>query len=307
MADHWVDAGTALEVFGNRMAICERCFAGLVRARAALFHNGKEEQADAELPREFWWARGHAALDQNWKVGDFSTWVEQRYHWRAFGVRFALDDLLELVPFDQHGVIRRRLSVAGNPAWVSALAARRFAYEMARLNPMKAGEAVVEQCRLGFVIARAVEMRWALGRSPDDGWTEEGREWDVPIWFWQHFTTQDASSHNWEQGLFAGRGRGPQGYGWLTLNGVYFLRSSLDVLLPTAAAIADGEASADPRKPALPEAELRRWWERLAGARDALTQEQLRALATNDHPQHTVSRERIRALTDGRKPGPKPN
>ncbi|MHC9419873.1 hypothetical protein ACYZX9_14890 [Sphingomonas citri] len=213
--------------------------------------------------------------------------------------------MLKLLPVDQHGLVRRRLSVAGNPAWVSAREARRFAYENGRVNPMTAGKAVVEQCRLGFVNARAVEMRWALGRKPDDGWTEEAREWDVPIWFWEHFTTQDASSQNWEQGLFAGRGRGPQGYGWLTLNGVHFLRSSLDVLLPSAAPAPSGDDQADTRKPALSEADLRRWWEKLAPVRERLTQEQLRALAASDHPQHSVARDRIRALAEGRKPGPK--
>ena len=305
MADHWLEAATALDVFGNRLAICERSHAGLIRTHAASFYRVDDVQADAELPREFWWAEGHEALDQNWQTGDFSTWIDHKHHWRAFGVRFALDDLLKLLPIDQHASIRRRLSVAGNSAWVSAREARRFAYDRAGLNPMTAGKAVVEQCRLGFVMARAVEMRWASGRKPDDGWTEEAREWDVPIWFWEHFVTQDASSQSWEQGVFAGRGRGPHGYGWLTLNGVHFLRSSLDVLLPSAPPAPIDDELADPRKPALSEAELRRWWDRLSPVRDGLTQEELRALATSAHPQHTVSRDRIRALADGRKPGPK--
>ncbi|KQS49732.1 hypothetical protein [Sphingomonas sp. Leaf198] len=307
MADQWLEAATALDVFGNRLAICERCHAGLVRTQAASFYRVDNVQADAELPREFWWAKGHEALDQNWQTGDFSTWIDQKYHWQAFGVRFALADLLNLLPFDQHAAIRRQLSVAGNSAWISAREARRFAYEKARLNPTTAGKAVAEQCRLGFILARAVEMRWALGRTPDDGWTEEAREWDVPIWFWERFTTQDASSQDWEQGRFAGRGRGPQGYGWLTLNGVHFLRSSFDVLLPSALPAPEGSEQADPRKVALSEADLLRWWDKLAPVREGLTQEQLRAIAASDHPQHTVSRDRIRALADGRKPGPKPN
>lgn len=288
------------------MATCERCHAGLIRSRAQIFIQHDEEITDANLPPEFWWARGHAALEQNWKTGDFSTWMDHKLHWRAFSVRFALDDLLKMVPFEQHAAIRRRLSVAGNPAWVTAREARRFAYGKAGHNPATAGNIIVEQCRLGFVIARAVEMRFALGGSPSD-WTRVEREWDVPLWFWQNFTTQGASSQTWEQGLFAGRGRAPQGYGWITLNGVHFLRSSLDVLLPAAPVLDDDREPGEIRKPPLPEAELRRWWDKLAGARDALTQEQLRALAASDHPQHAVSRDRIRALADGRKPGPKPN
>ncbi|MHC9419874.1 hypothetical protein ACYZX9_14895 [Sphingomonas citri] len=89
MADQWIEAATALDTFGNRMAICERCHAALIRAQAASFHRVDDVQSDAELPREFWWAEGHEALDQNWESGDFSTWINHKYHWRAFGVRFA--------------------------------------------------------------------------------------------------------------------------------------------------------------------------------------------------------------------------
>lgn len=306
MAEQWIEASVTLDIFGSRMAICARCHAGLIRSRAASFNRDGQKAHEAELPREFWWAEGHEALEQNWDTGDFSTWIEHKQHWRAYGVRFALDDLLQLVPFEEQAAVRRRLSVAGNPAWVSAREARRFAYTEAGLNPMAAGKAVLEQCRLGFIIGRAVEMRWALGHKPDD-WTTEVREWDIPLFFWENFATHEASSQDWEQGLFAGRGRGPQGYGWMTLNGVHFLRSSLNVLLPATPAPVEGQDPVDPRKPALPEAELHRWWDKLAGARDTLTQEQLRAVATSDHPQNTVSRERIRALADGRKPGPKSN
>lgn len=304
MADQWIEASTALDVFGNRLAICERCEAGLLRSRAQLFKRHKDELTDVELPREFWWAKGHAALDQNWDTGDFSTWINQTFHWQAFDVRFALDDLLTMIPFDQHAATRRRLSVAGNPAWASAREARRFAYNDAGLQPVTAASGIIEQARLGFVTARAVEMRWAAGQRPDD-WTREEREWDIPTWFWEHFTTQDSSSQDWEQGRFAGRGRGPQGYGWLTLNGVHFLRSSLDVLSPVAPPMPSEDDQADLRRPPLSEAELQRWWNKLAKARDGLTQEQLRALAINDHPQNSVSRDRIRALAEGRKPGPK--
>lgn len=172
MADQWIDAGTALDVFGNRLAICERCEAGLLRSRAQLFKRHEEELVDVELPREFWWPKGREALDQNWETGDFSTWIDRNYHWRAFGVSFALNDLLKMLPFDQHAAIRRRLSVAGNRAWASARKARRFAYNEAGLQPVTAGNGIIEQARLGFVTARAVEMRWAAGQRPDD-WTRE--------------------------------------------------------------------------------------------------------------------------------------
>lgn len=304
MADQWIEAGTALRVFGNAKAICERCHAGLIRSRAQSFQRQDVEKLDVEVPREFWWAEGHEALEQNWDTGDFSTWIDSKIHLRAFGVRFALDDLLKLIPFEQQPATRRRLSVAGNPEWAAARDARRFAYETAGLQPRSAGEAVVEHCRLGFIVARAVEMRWARGRHPDD-WTVEEREWDIPTWFWENLVAPDGSTQNWERGVFAGQGKGLQGYGWMTLNGVHFLRSSLEVLLPSAPAQTTEKRGDERPKPNLPEAELERWWEKLAPVRDGLTQNQLHAVAKADHPQHAVSRERIRALAEGRRPGPK--
>lgn len=204
MADQWIEPATALNVFGNRVAICERAYAGLIRSRADLFIRHDQELRDAELPREFWWAEGLEASEQNWDTGDFSTWIKGEQHWRAYGIRFALDDLLNLIPFEEQAATRRRLSVAGNSVWVSAREARRFAYNEAGLQPVTAGKAVIEQCRLGFISARAVEMRLALGNHKTENWAAEAREWDVPTWFWQDFTSHDASSQDWEQGSFAG-------------------------------------------------------------------------------------------------------
>ena len=306
MAVQWIEARTALDVFGNRMTICERTHAGLIRSRAELFNRHDQELRDVELPREFWWAKGHEALEQNWDTGDFSTWIDRKLHWRGYGVRFALDDLLKLIPFEEHAATRRRLSVAGNPAWVSAREARRFAYDQAGVQPVKAGKAVVKQCRFGFISARAVEMRFARGSKPGD-WTEEAREWDIPTWFWEDFTMQEASSQDWEQGSFSGRGRAPQGYGWMTLDGVYFLRPSLDVLLPVAPTLMLEQGRDHPPKPNLAEADLQTWWHKRAGVRDALSQNDLWVLAKADHPEHSIARDRIRALAEGRTPGPKHN
>jgi hypothetical protein len=182
--------------------------------------------------------------------------------------------------------------------------ARRFAYSDAGLPPTAAGGAIVEQCRLGFVLGRAVEMRLAGGTPPDD-WTKQAREWDIPTWFWERFTAQDSSRQDWVTGIFSGIGRAPSGYGSITLQGVHFLRSSLDVLKPTPPP-ADAELeSQEAKKPPLPEATLSRWWEKLAAAREALSQHELWVLAKAAHPDHSVSRDRIRLLSEGRTPGPK--
>jgi hypothetical protein len=303
MADQWIEARTARNLFKNPFAICGRCHAGLIRSRADLFWRDDQELIEADLPRQFWWAEGHEALEQDWDAGSFSTWIEREQHWRAFGVRFLLDDLLKLVPFEEHAALRRQLSVAGNPAWVSSREARRFAYSVAGISPTSAGRSILEQCRLGLVSGRAIEMRYELGASK----VVEEREWDIPPWFWKEFTAPDSSFQEWENGLFRGRGRGPRGRGSVALHGVHFLRSSLDALLPAAAPDSAEPEVIDAGKPRLPEADLRRWWEKLASVRDALSQNQLWALAKSDHPEHTISRDRIRGLADGRTPGPKPS
>jgi hypothetical protein len=303
MADQWIDAAAALDLIKNPMAICERCHAGLIRSRANVLTSNEEKVHDVEVPRRFWWAEGHAALQQNWITGDFSTWIDGT-HARAFGVSFALDDLLTLIPFDQQAEVRRRLSVAGNPAWVSAVEARRFVHSDAGLPPTSAGSAIIQQCRLGFILGRAVEMRLAGGTRPDD-WTREAREWDIPTWFWERFTAQESSRQDWVTGVFSGQGRAPTGHGSMTLTGVHFLRSSLDVLKLTPASAEPDLEPQDAKKPPLPEAALGRWWEKLAAAREALSQDELWMLAKAAHPEHSVSRHRIRALAEGRTPGPK--
>ena len=91
--------------------------------------------------------------------------------------------------------------------------------------------ALLDACRLGYVTARAVLMRRADGGRPES-WTFQEREWNVPVWFWDHFTGHQSSSQNWERGIFSGKGRAPDGRCWITLTGVFFLAESLAVLLP---------------------------------------------------------------------------
>jgi hypothetical protein len=102
--DEWVRAADAvatlkgiLAEYPARLRICERAHAGLVRARAEQFHQGKQVIQNHEIPKEFWWAEGHEALEQDWAAGDFSTWIEHRIQLRAFGVTFARSDIEKVV------------------------------------------------------------------------------------------------------------------------------------------------------------------------------------------------------------------
>ena len=122
---------------------------------------------------------------------------------KAFGVHFALDGLLQMLPVEQRAIVARSVSVVGKVEWLGALEARRFAYDRAGINPSFAAPAILDACRLGHVAARAVLMRRSDdGRS--DNWTQQEREWDVPVWFWDHFTEPGSSSQIWERGIFSG-------------------------------------------------------------------------------------------------------
>ena len=101
----WLSSAEALrrvgEVMGEfpaRHAIADRAHDGLVRARAERFVKDRDTLEDVELPKEFWWAGAHEALEQNWAVGDFSTWINRTWHWRAYGVRFLAGDIAKMLP-----------------------------------------------------------------------------------------------------------------------------------------------------------------------------------------------------------------
>lgn len=109
--EEWIPAATALGMLKQSMphaaavkAICTRAHDGMVRARAERFireHRSDSRSADSiEIPKEFWWAQGGVALEQNWSTGDFETWINQEIHLRAYSVSFLRSDLQKIIPQD---------------------------------------------------------------------------------------------------------------------------------------------------------------------------------------------------------------
>lgn len=116
----WISAGEAARLLkpglGSelmaQMSLCKRAHAGLVRSKAQRLTVAGTPRDDVELPPFFWWAEGHEALHQNWRTGDFDTWVRgddlprelrQRateVHFEAFNVSFLRSDVLKLIPPD---------------------------------------------------------------------------------------------------------------------------------------------------------------------------------------------------------------
>ena len=105
--DDWVSAAETMRIFRSvkmspdaAVTILTRAHAGMIRTRANLMIIGGRSETDFELPKVFWWAKGHAAIKQNWEVGDFSTRATpQNDQWvQAFGVRFHRAGLEEMLP-----------------------------------------------------------------------------------------------------------------------------------------------------------------------------------------------------------------
>jgi hypothetical protein len=103
--EEWIGAARALILLKPAMAgfiakktICTRAHNGLVRARAQRYMQGNTIRDNHDVPAQFWWAGGEAALEQNWVTGDFETWIEHRHHLKAFGVSFLRTDLEKMLP-----------------------------------------------------------------------------------------------------------------------------------------------------------------------------------------------------------------
>ena len=94
----WISADSAVALLGLKppvgtRTICKRAYAGLIQARAERFIRDGCSADNVDIPFEFWWAQGEAALHQNWKT-DFDTWINNgRVHLEAFGVTFRRSDI----------------------------------------------------------------------------------------------------------------------------------------------------------------------------------------------------------------------
>jgi len=302
----WIEAALALDIAtdsGSKTAaiqsICQRAHAGLIRSTAHTFTTGDERKSNVGLPKKFWWAEGHEALEQNWTTGDFSTWLENTVQLQAFGVRFALDDILELLPVEQRAVVAKRYSVAGNPDWLPAKDTCAIVAKREFISFLTAGRKIIDQAKLGFVTARAVEMRSTTeGRFYSENIE---REWDVPTWFWQQYCDPERSLQNWETGKFKGRTYTSLSPRSVELSDVHFLKSTI----LSQSHPAGGDTIGAEHRPELSKAELERWWGSMTAAREALSQDQLLLLIRDKYPDKFIARDRIRELSSGRKPGKK--
>ena len=251
-------ATIAQEVTGQpNVAICSRAAEGLLKARAQVYITQKGRTEKALVPTEFWWAKGHAALDQNWATGDFVTWIDRTFELKAFGVEFDFLGLKLMLSALRSAELARQLSVVSNPNWISAREARQFAWEQLGANPAAAGDLLIQHLKLGFVPGRAVLMQECRSKNDAD-WVFEEREWDIPDWYWDCFVDKESSSQDWAQGKFSGRGLSPDGLRWITLSGVHFSASALRSL--ASGPSDESSVQVTPNKGGRPRKE---WWDDL--------------------------------------------
>jgi predicted nucleotide-binding protein len=104
----WISAASAVaqlkpflknSAYAAQMRICEHAYAKLVRAKARRYLVGDSGRDDIPVPHVFWWAKGHAALTQDWSTGSFSTYINDIEH-RSFGLSFVREDIELMIPAD---------------------------------------------------------------------------------------------------------------------------------------------------------------------------------------------------------------
>ncbi|MEA3539710.1 MAG: hypothetical protein U9R73_11335 [Pseudomonadota bacterium] len=206
--DTWISAAETHERvssfihFHAAEAICGRAFDGLIKSRARLLIIGEKRSEGAIIPHEFWWAKGHPALEQKWPTGDFETWIDQRIHCRAYGVEFLESDIDAMLPTQTSGR-KVKPAVAGN----FAPSARCIAELQKSLNCTKeeAGQHILRFCRASLIESRCESIRWEVDDilRPSE---QEKAHVAIPTWFWDHCTTGRDAILNWDSGTFAGRG-----------------------------------------------------------------------------------------------------
>ena len=197
-----------------------------------------QKHEDKEIPDAFWWAEGNAALEQDWASGDFSTWIDEKYEVKAFGVTFGLSGVLQLIDFTQRPLVARRLSVAGDPEWITAKQALRDVIDAEVCLPDNFGSYILQQAQLGFVAARAVQMKMIDKPSGSPVPFKEAREWDLPDWYWLNHAGKAGASLSWDLGRFLTGGAGPV---LIELNGVHFHADSVRAI---TGKVAEAEAQA---------------------------------------------------------------
>lgn len=184
-------------------------------ARAAILFWGNERREDCDIPKEFWWAGGQAALKQDWRAGDFETWIDQRIHCRAYGVLFREADIDAIVPRPCPSPPSRPMNFATSHDCVNQLA------EGAGIDPPEAAQRIARHCAASLIASRCSRMWW---RTTDryENEHEDELEGDVPDWFWEDCADHPDTIFDWRTGKISARTFTEDGPRKIILEGLQF-------------------------------------------------------------------------------------
>jgi hypothetical protein len=252
--DDWLTAAEALRRVEQVMndwdakeAIARRAFDGLVRARAERFVRSGVAHDDVEVPTKFWWAGAAVALKQNWVAGDFSTYIDRTYHWKAYGVRFHRYDIQKMLP-------AVRYANALKPFYSASAALERLVQACGDRD--EAAKALFSYARVGAIPTRVEFVREET--EIGDANVETARLLEPEDWR----GIEEPSASELTRGILRGTYRGAGGTTIIELVGIGFDPETLDRLALTLPAYdAPAEAkSGSARAAGRPKAE---WWDDL--------------------------------------------
>lgn len=195
--------------FKAAVLICSRASDELLTAQAKVLVVGNERFEDADISAEFWWARGGAALIQNWQSGDFETWLGGTTHCRAYGVTFAESDIAAMLPERRLG---RSVQTAPQGCFAPAARCVEELAEQVQCTLADAARQISRHCRARLIDSRCDSIEWAVN-NPYGNEEFEQHNAAIPAWFWEHCTHHPDAILDWKSGNFSGRGYiGGEGY-----------------------------------------------------------------------------------------------
>lgn len=199
--------------------------------------------------------------------------------------------------------------------WLSAAEAMKRAESI--IDQYSAKILIASRAHAGMIRTKAQKL---IKRGGGDCWRLDKDEvvFDeiLPADFWRA-EGHDTLERNWESGDFAAwiEERGGNKLYPERINrhwqayGVLFARDGIEELLKPSesAGVRNGKVSKKVKNklPSLSRTTLNKWWESLANSRDAMSQGELLDDVRHKYPDNSISRQRIRDLTKGRKRGPK--
>lgn len=224
MNGRWISAVEAFERLTKFQSVnvsatlCARASDGIVATKAQTLFMGDRRLDDADIPAEFWGGGRTRITKQNWKIGDFESWINQSIHCRAYAVSFLEQDIDAMLPNTRPNPEMSRFG-SGNFAM-----AGRCVAELLKTTKLPAAEVqseIIRHCRAQLIDSRCATLRdETLDRYGSE--VNEATNIQIPSWFWECCVTRPEAILDWNSGRFAGFGTVDDDLHRVRLTGVEF-------------------------------------------------------------------------------------